>query len=50
LNVKKAFQLFNHTFAAAIKITSHRKELNIDIWEATNFAKRMNNVIAAFNA
>jgi len=35
INVKKAFQLFSHTFAAAIKIAGHGKELNTDTWEAT---------------
>jgi len=51
MNVKRAFQLFSHTFAAAIKIAGDEKELNSSIWKATaDFAKRMNNVIDACNS
>jgi len=51
MNVKRAFQLFSHTFAAAIKTAEHGKELNTDTWQATaDFAERMNNVIDACNA
>jgi len=49
-NVKRAFQLFSHTFAAAIRTAGHEKELNTDTWQATtDFAERMNNVIDACN-
>lgn len=51
MNVKRAFQLFSHTFAAAINTAGHGKELNTDTWKATaDFAAYMNNVIDACNA
>jgi hypothetical protein len=51
MNVKRAFQLFSNTFAAAIKTAGHEKELNTNTWEATAaFAQRMNNIIDACNA
>jgi len=51
MNVKRTFQLFSHTFAAAIKTPGHEKELNTETWEATaDFAERINNVIDACNS
>lgn len=51
MNVKRAFQLFSHKFAAAIKIAGDEKELHSNTWEATaNFAEYMNNVIDACNS
>lgn len=51
MNVKRAFQLFSHTFAAAIKTVGEGKELNSNTWEATaDFAERMNSVIDACNS
>jgi len=51
MNVKRTFQLFSHTFAAAIKTAGHEKELNTETWEATaDFAERINNVIDACNS
>ncbi|XP_011884001.1 PREDICTED: uncharacterized protein LOC105571140, partial [Vollenhovia emeryi] len=51
MNVKRAFQLFSHTFAAAIKVAGSEKALNSNTWEATaDFAKNMNNVIDACNS
>jgi len=51
MNVKRALQLFSHTFAAAIKTTGYEKELNTITWQATaDFAKRLNNIIDACNA
>lgn len=51
MNVKKVFQLFSHTFAAAIKTLGCGNELHTNSWKATaNFAERMNTVIDACNA
>jgi len=51
MNVKRAFQLFSHTFAAAIKTAGDGKELRTNTWEKTaDFAERMNNVIDACNS
>lgn len=51
MNVKRAFQLFSHTFACAIKIAGDSKELNSNTWEATaDFAEHMNSVIDACNS
>jgi len=51
MNVKRAFQLFSHTFAAAIKIADDEKELDSNTWKATaDFAESMNNVIDACNS
>lgn len=51
MNVKRAFQLFSHTFAAAIKTAGHEQELNTCTWQATaDFAERMNNIIDACNS
>lgn len=51
INVKRAFQLFSHTFAAAIKTAGDGKELNTNTWKATaDFAEYMNNVIDACNS
>ncbi|XP_011884083.1 PREDICTED: uncharacterized protein LOC105571225 isoform X1 [Vollenhovia emeryi] len=51
MNVKRAFQLFSHTFAAAIKVAGSEKALNSNTWEATaDFAENMNNVIDACNS
>lgn len=51
MNVKRAFQLFSHTFAAAIKTAGHEQELKTNTWQATaDFAERMNNIIDACNS
>lgn len=51
MNVKRAFQLFSHTFAAAIKTAGHEEELNTNTWQATaDFAERMNDIIDACNS
>lgn len=51
MNVKRAFQLFSHTFAAAIKTAGHEQELNTNTWQATaDFAEHMNNIIDACNS
>jgi len=51
MNVKRAFQLFSHTFAAAIKLVDDEKGLNSNTWKATaDFAEYMNNVIDACNS
>jgi len=51
MNVKKAFQIFSNTFAAAIKTAGQEKELNTQTWQETaNFAERLNNVIDACNS
>ena len=51
MNVKRAFQIFSHTFASAIKKAGHERELNTTTWQETaDFAERLNNVIDACNA
>lgn len=35
VNVKRTFQLFSHTFAAAIKIAGDEEELDSSTWKAT---------------
>ncbi|KAL6423073.1 hypothetical protein ACFW04_010507 [Cataglyphis niger] len=51
MNVKRAFQLFSHRFAAAIKIAGDQKELDSSTWKATaDFTEYMNNVIDACNS
>lgn len=48
MNVKRAFQIFSHTFVAAIKTAGYEKELSTMTWQATaDFAERLNNVIDA---
>jgi len=51
MNVKRAFQLFSHKFAAAIRMAGYGKQLQTNTWEATaNFTERLNNVIDACNS
>lgn len=51
MNVKRAFQLFSHTFAAAIKTAGHGKLLQTNTWNATaDFTENLNKVIDACNS
>jgi len=51
MNVKRAFQILSHTFAAAIKTAGHGKQLDTITWQATvDFAERLNKIIDACNA
>lgn len=51
MNVKRAFQLFSHRFAAAIKVAGDGKEINSNTWKVTaDFAENMNNIIDACNS
>lgn len=51
INVKRAFQLFSHRFAAAIKVAGDGKEINSNTWKVTaDFAENMNNIIDACNS
>lgn len=51
MNIKRAFQLFSHTFAAAIRIAGHSKLLESNTWKATvDFTENMNKVIDACNS
>jgi hypothetical protein len=51
MNVKRAFQLFSHRFAAAIKTAGHGKLLQTNTWNATaDFTENLNKVIDACNS
>lgn len=51
MNVKRAFQLFSHTFAAAIKTAGHTKILQTSTWNTTaDFTENLNKVIDACNS
>lgn len=51
MNVKRAFQLFSHTFAAAIKLAGDERELDSNTWKAiAEFAEKMNDIIDACNS
>lgn len=51
MNVKRAFQIFSHRFAAAIKLAGEKKELDSDTWKTSaDFAEYMNSVIDACNS
>ncbi|EFN69004.1 hypothetical protein EAG_07270, partial [Camponotus floridanus] len=51
MNVKRAFQLFSHTFAAAIRTAGHGKLLQTNTWDATaDFIEYLNKVIDACNS
>jgi len=51
MNVKRAFQLFSHIFAAAIKTAGYGKLLQTNTWNATaDFTERLNKVIDACNS
>jgi len=40
--VKRVFQIFSHTFAAATKAAGYEKELNTTTWQTTaDFAERL---------
>lgn len=51
MNVKRAFQLFSHKFAAAIRTAGYGKQLQTNTWEATaDFTEHMNKIIDACNS
>lgn len=51
MNVKRAFQLFSHTFAAAIRTAGQGKVLETNTWDATaEFTENLNKVIDACNS
>ncbi|KMQ91814.1 transposable element p transposase [Lasius niger] len=51
MNVKRAFQLFSHTFAAAIKTAGHKNMLRTNTWnETADFTEHLNKVIDACNS